>query len=131
MDRCFEQAMVDEVIEVHWSRVAVVAINRLGAPGSELAIEERWSPSTTLDDLLEIEEKTNDTRLYRRLDRILAHKTKLEQHLKQLYGEFGAPGDPSCGSQKRYPTQGSVTIYFGLAGSSSTFWRNVLTKERR
>src|SRR3954468_20032177 len=34
-------------------------------PGSELAIEERWYPSTALDDLLGIEEAMiNDTRLY-------------------------------------------------------------------
>ena len=60
-----------------------------------MAIEERWYPSTALDDLLEIEEgKINDTRLYRCLDRILPHKTKLEQHLKQRYGElFGAEFD--------------------------------------
>jgi transposase len=60
-----------------------------------LAIEQRWYPSTALDDLLEIEEgKINDSRLYRCLDRILPHKTKLEQHLKQRYGElFGAEFD--------------------------------------
>src|SRR5260370_38493649 len=48
-----------------------------------------------MDDLLEIEEgKINDTRLYRCLDRMLSHKTKLEQHLKQRYGElFGAEFD--------------------------------------
>ena len=48
-----------------------------------------------LDDLLGIEEgKINDTRLYRCLDRMLPHKTKLEQHLKQRYGElFGAEFD--------------------------------------
>jgi transposase len=93
LDGFYEQAMDGEAAEVPWSRVAaVLAINRLCAPGSELAIEERWSPSTALDDLLEIEEgKINDTRLYRCLDRILPHKTKLEQHLKQRYGElFGA-----------------------------------------
>jgi transposase len=73
----------------------VLAINRLCAPGSEWAIEERWYPSTALDDLLGIEEgKINDTRLYRCLDQILAHKTKLERHLKQRYGElFGAEFD--------------------------------------
>src|ERR1039458_3708822 len=32
--------------------------------------------------------KINDTRLYRCLDRILPHKTKLERHLKQRYGEL-------------------------------------------
>jgi transposase len=81
---------------VPWSRIAaVLAINRLCAPGSELAIEERWYPSTALDDLLGMEEgKINDTRLYRCLDRMLPHKTKLEQHLKQRYGElFGAEFD--------------------------------------
>ena len=96
LDGFFEEAMDEEAVEVPWSRVAaVLAINRLCAPGSELAIEERWYPSTALDDLLEIEEgKINDTRLYRCLDRILPHKTKLEQHLKQRYGElFGAEFD--------------------------------------
>jgi len=60
-----------------------------------LAIEQRWYPSTALDDLLEIEEgKINDTRLYRCLDRILPHKTKLERHLKERYGAlFGAEFD--------------------------------------
>src|SRR5712675_1452829 len=96
LDGFFEQAVDDDAAEVPWSRVAaVLAINRLCAPGSELAVEERWYPSTALDDLLEIEEgKINDTRLYRCLDRILPHKTKLEQHLKQRYGElFGSEFD--------------------------------------
>jgi len=96
LDRFFELGLDEEAAEVRWSRAAaVLAINRLCAPGSELAIEERWYPSTALDDLLEIEEgKINDTRLYRCLDRMLPHKSKLEQHLKQRYGElFGAEFD--------------------------------------
>ena len=90
LDRFFEQAVDDDPADVPWSRVAaLLAINRLCAPGSELAIEERWYPSTALDDLLAIEEgKINDTRLYRCLDRILSHKTELERHLKQRYGEL-------------------------------------------
>ena len=82
--------------DVPWSRVAaVLAINRLCAPGSELAIEERWYPTTALDDLLAIPEGSlNDTRLYRCLDRLLPHKTKLERHLRERYGElFGAEFD--------------------------------------
>jgi len=96
LDRFFEQAVDDSTADVPWSRVgAVLAINRLCAPGSELAVEERWYPSTALDDLLDdlleiAEGKINDTRLYRCLDRILPHKTKLEQHLKQHYGELFA-----------------------------------------
>lgn len=96
LDRFFEGCVDEHEADVPWSRVAaVLAINRLCAPGSELAIEERWYPSTALDDLLGIEEaKINDTRLYRCLDWILPHKTKLEQHLKQRYGElFGAEFD--------------------------------------
>jgi len=93
LDRFFADGVDEQEADVPWSRVAaVLAINRLCAPGSELAVEERWYPSTALDDLLGIEEgKLNDTRLYRCLDRILPHKTKLERHLKQRYGElFGA-----------------------------------------
>ena len=96
LDRFFEQHLDDDPADVAWSRVAaVLAINRLCAPGSELAIEQRWYPSTALDDLLGIEAgKLNDTRLYRCLDRILPHKTKLERHLKERYGElFGAEFD--------------------------------------
>jgi transposase len=96
LDRFFEGLLDNREADVPWSRVvALLAINRLCAPGSELAIEQRWYPSTALDDLLGIEAgKINDTRLYRCLDRILPHKTKLEQHLKQRYGElFGAEFD--------------------------------------
>jgi len=96
LDRFFEQAIDDDPADVPWSRVAaLLAINRLCAPGSELAVEERWYPSTAMDDLLAIEEgKINDTRLYRCLDRILPHKTKLERHLKDRYGAlFGAEFD--------------------------------------
>jgi transposase len=90
LDRFFEEAVDEQETDVPWSRVAaVLAINRLCAPGSELASEQRWYPSTAWDDLLGIEEgKINDTRLYRCLDRILPHQTKLEQHLQQRYGEL-------------------------------------------
>jgi transposase len=92
LDRFFEPLLDRDAADVPWSRVAaVLAINRLCAPGSELAIEQRWYPATALEDLLEIEEgKINDTRLYRCLDRILPHKTKLERHLKGRYGELFA-----------------------------------------
>ena len=90
LDRFWAEAVDHDQAEVPWSRVAaVLAINRLCAPGSELAIEERWYPTTALDDLLGIEEEQiNDTRLYRCLDRLLPQKTQLEQHLKQRYGEL-------------------------------------------
>ncbi len=94
LDGFFEERLdlADDPREVAWSRVAaVLAINRLCAPSSELAIEERWYPATALDDLLGIEEsKINDSRLYRCLDRMLPHKTGLERHLRDRYGELFA-----------------------------------------
>jgi len=94
LDRFWEPLLdgAGEAAEVPWSRIAaLLAINRLCAPGSELAIEARWYPSTALDDLLGIETgKINDTRLYRCLDRLLPHKTKLERHLTRRYGELFA-----------------------------------------
>jgi transposase len=96
LDRFWEGLLDDQAADVPWSRVAaVLAINRLCAPGSELAIEERWYPTTALEDLLAIPEGSlNDTRLYRCLDRLLPHKTKLERHLRERYGElFGAEFD--------------------------------------
>jgi len=96
LDRFFEQALDRAPADVSWSRIAaLLTINRLCAPGSELAIEQRWYPTTALDDLLGIEEgKINDTRLYRCLDRMLPYKTQLERHLKDRYGTlFGAEFD--------------------------------------
>ena len=89
----FFAARVDQAdAEVPWSRIAAVrAINRLCAPGSELAIEERWYPTTALDDLLHLPDGTiNDSRLYRALDHLLPHKTALERHLTARYGELFA-----------------------------------------
>ncbi len=90
LDAFWEHWLDHERAEVPWSRVAaVLAINRLCAPGSELAIEERWYPATALDDLLRIPAgSVNDTRLYRCLDRLVPHKTKLERHLRERYGEL-------------------------------------------
>jgi hypothetical protein len=96
LDKFWEGLLDAAVADVPWSRVAaVLAINRLCAPGRELAIEERWYPTTALDDLLAIPEGSlNDTRLYRCLDRLLPHKTQRERHLRERYGElFGAEFD--------------------------------------
>jgi len=92
LDRFYEDLVDEEPADVAWSRIAaLLAINRLCEPGSELAVEERWYPSTALDDLLGIAEgKVNHTRLYRCLDRLIPHKVKLERHLRQRYGELFA-----------------------------------------
>jgi len=90
LDEFFASTIDTDGADVAWSRVAaILGINRLCAPGSELAIEQRWYPATALGDVLHMDEgKINDTRLYRCLDRLLPQKTKLEQHLKQRYGKL-------------------------------------------
>ena len=92
LDQFYEELVDEEQADVPWSRIAaLLATNRLCEPASELAVEERWYPATALDDLLGIAEgKVNDTRLYRCLDRVIPHKTKLERHLRQRYGELFA-----------------------------------------
>ena len=92
LDKFFEARLDDAPADIPWSRVAaVLAINRLCAPGSELAIEERWYPTTALDDLLHLPDGAiNDTRLYRALDHLLPHKTALERHLTARYGALFA-----------------------------------------
>ena len=92
LDAFFETRVDAIPADVPWSRVAaILAINRLCAPGSELALEERWYPTTALDDLLHIPEGAiNDSRLYRTLDHLLPQKTALERHLTARYGELFA-----------------------------------------
>ena len=89
----FFAARVDQAdADVPWSRIAaILAINRLCAPGSELAIEARWYPTTALEDLLHLPDGTiNDSRLYRALDHLLPHKAALERHLTACSGELFA-----------------------------------------
>ena len=92
--KAFWEAELDAMpADVPWSRIAaILAINRLCAPGSELAIETRWYASTALDDVVGVDAaQVNTDRLYRCLDLLLPHKAALERHLALRYGElFGA-----------------------------------------
>lgn len=90
LEAFWAQALGGEPGEVPWSRIAaLLALNRLCAPGSERAIEQRWYASTALDDLLAVEApRVNTDRLYRCLDRMLPYKAALERHLAARYGEL-------------------------------------------
>src|SRR5438132_7418248 len=71
LDEFFATRLDAVPADVPWSRVAtILAINRLCAPGSELAIEERWYPTTALDELLYFHEGANNITRY---DRTLYH----------------------------------------------------------
>jgi len=88
----WEQALGECRGGVPWDRVLeLLVVNRLSEPGSELGAHQRWFPKTAMDFLLDagvsVAEKD---RLYRCLDKILAHKEGLQKHLaerwRDLYG---------------------------------------------
>jgi transposase len=66
---------------------AVLVLARFCEPSSELHIAEDWFRRTALGDLLGIaDDKVNDDRLYRTMDRVLALKPVLELHLQNRLG---------------------------------------------
>ena len=82
--------------EVPWAKVLeLLAVNRLLAPRSELFVHEKWFAQTAMDLLLDTDSAVaGKDRLYRCLDRIVAHKPALEQHLAQKWRDlFGTTFD--------------------------------------
>jgi transposase len=77
---------------VSWAKMAAVLVAaRFCEPSSELHIAEDWFRRTALCDLLQLgDEEVNKDRLYRGLDRLLAHKAALEAHLSRRCGELFA-----------------------------------------
>ena len=77
---------------VAWAKMAAVLTTaRLCEPSSELHIAEDWYRRTALCDLLQLgDADVNKDRLYRGLDRLLAHKEALEAHLAARCGELFA-----------------------------------------
>ena len=75
---------------VSWGDVvAILVIGRLCEPSSELHLAEQWYRTTALEDLLQIPAASvYDERLYRTLDRVLAHKEAIEEHLVKRFGEL-------------------------------------------
>jgi transposase len=75
---------------VSWEKVLrLLVVNRLLDPGSEFRIHRQWFVDSAMDELLEtnfaVAEKD---RLYRCLDRVLAHKQELFVWLKQKWADL-------------------------------------------
>ena len=72
---------------VPWSRVLqVLAVNRLCDPMTEFAVHRRWFLGSAMDELLGLDfAVAAKDRLYRCLDRILAHKQELCQFLVERW----------------------------------------------
>ncbi len=73
--------------EVPWAEVAcVLSVARFCAQKSELEVAERWYADSALEDLLGVPwARINDSRLYRGLDVLHAHKDALCAHLMERY----------------------------------------------
>ena len=81
----FWQARLPEGREgVPWEKVLrLLVVNRLIEPGSEFRVHRHWFDQTAMAELLAVNSAVAEKdRLYRCLDRILAHKAELFQHLR-------------------------------------------------
>jgi len=87
LDRFWQEQLADEAGAVPWEKVLqLLAVNRLCQPGSEFAVHRQWFLASAMDELLECDFAVADKdRLYRCLDRVLAHKDALCRHLTEQW----------------------------------------------
>lgn len=87
LDRFWRDKLSTERGGVPWEKVLqLLAVNRLCDPGSEFAVHRRWFLDSAMDELLGIDFAVAEKdRLYRCLDRVLAHKDDLCRHLVQRW----------------------------------------------
>ena len=73
--------------DVGWSQVLeLLVVNRLIDPGSEFRVHRQWFDQSAMDVLLGVDFAVAEKdRLYRCLDRILAHRKELFQHLQRRW----------------------------------------------
>ena len=87
LDEFFETRLPRGEENIPWAMMAkILTVARLCEPSSELHIAEDWLRKTALADILCIdEEKINEDRLYRGLDKVLPLKPALEAHVKKQW----------------------------------------------
>ena len=87
LDQFWSGCLAEQEGEVAWEQVlAILAINRLVAPGSEWRVHREWFLQTALDELLGVDfAAASKDRLYRCLDRVVEHKDALHQHLVERW----------------------------------------------
>lgn len=87
LDAFFDEHLPQGKADIPWATMAeVLTIARLCEPSSKLHIAEDWIRKTSLADLLGVmEEKIEEHRLYRGMDKVLPLKEKLEIHLKERW----------------------------------------------
>ena len=90
LDEFWQQRLPEAREAVSWEKVLrLLVVNRLLDPGSEFHVHRQWFVDSAMDELLQsdfvVAEKD---RLYRCLDRILAHKQELFVWLKQKWADL-------------------------------------------
>ena len=78
---------------VPWEKVLeLLVVNRLIEPGSEFRLHRHWFERSAMADLLEVDFAVAEKdRLYRCLDRLLAHKQELFVFLRQRWQDLFQP----------------------------------------
>lgn len=76
--------------EVPWEKVLrLLVVNRWIAPGSEFRVHRQWFVDSAMDELLGVDFSVAEKdRLYRCLDRLLAHKQDLFVWLRQQWADL-------------------------------------------
>jgi transposase len=92
LDEFWRERLPEARARVSWEKVLrLLVINRLLAPGSEFYVHRQWFVDSAMDELLQTDfTVAGKDRLYRCLDRILAHKQELFIWLKQKWADLFA-----------------------------------------
>jgi transposase len=93
LDEFWQQRLPQAREAVSWEKVLqLLVVNRLLEPGSEFRVHRQWFVASAIDELLQTDFVVAEKdRLYRCLDRLLAHKEELFVWLKQKWADlFGA-----------------------------------------
>jgi transposase len=87
LDRFWQEKLGADRGSVPWEKVlALLSVNRLIEPGSELAVHRSWFLRSAMDELLGCDFAVAEKdRLYRCLDRVLPHKDELCRHLTRRW----------------------------------------------
>ena len=87
LDQFWREQFGDQRGGVPWEKVLqLLAVNRLCDPRSEFAVHRHWFLNSAMDELLDCDFAVAEKdRLYRCLDRVLAHKDALCRHLVERW----------------------------------------------
>jgi len=90
LDEFWRQRLPNGREAVSWEKVLrLLVVNRLLDPGSEFHVHRQWYLDSAMDHLLETDFTVAEKdRLYRCLDRVLAHKSELFVFLKQKWADL-------------------------------------------